>query len=163
MRTGRSLTVCLSLLLGVGGCLLLGGLLLGGCLLGESPSGVPPSGRVSFGGVSLAEGSPWGASFLGGPPSWGGLLLGGVSLLGGASFWRSPYWEGCLLGGVPPSGGCLLLGGSPWQTPPPPLWTESHSCKNITLATTSLRPVKIKQAILGNIWSSRWTLLNIPM
>ena len=66
MRTGRSLTVCCSLLPGgcvpgLGWCLLQGGcLLLGGCLVG--------------GGMCLV----WG-----GVCSWGGCLLRGVSARGG--------------------------------------------------------------------------------
>ena len=105
-RTGRSLTVCLSLLLG-GGCLLLGGSPSTGCLL--------------LGGV-----------FLGGAPYWGCLLLGG-GFLG----------RGCLLlGGGLLGNGCLLgRGVSLADTPLPPVNRITHSCKNITLATTSLRPV----------------------
>ena len=76
MRTGRSLTVCRSLLPG-GGCLL-GGVCSGGCLL-------------------LGE---------------------GVSALGG---------------GIPP---CT-------EADTPPVNRMTDRCKNITLATTSLRPVKM--------------------
>ena len=62
---------------------------------------------------------------------------GGVLHAGGVS----PCW-----GGVLPAGG---RGGSPCRgggsLENPPLWTEwmTDTCKNITLATTSLRPVKI--------------------
>ena len=97
------------------GCLLLGCLLLwGGLLLG---------GLLL--GWSLSWGAPSGGLLLGGPPS-GGLLLWGVSLLGGASF------LGGLLGKGPPSWGVSLAD--------PPVNRITHSCKNITLATTSLRP-----------------------
>ena len=111
MRTGRSLTVCQSLLPRGGGvcsggvvpgdCLLLGGvcsqgvsapggcLLLGGCLLpGDVCSGgcLPPRGGVC---------------------SWGGLLLGGSSL-----------------GGVSAPGGCGIPVCTEADSPPP--WTESQ-------------------------------------
>ena len=93
MRTGRSLTVCCSLLPGGGG-VLLG---LGGC-------------------------SPWSGGGLGGgcSPWSGGVLLG---------------WGGVLPG---MGGGSSLPGGSP-ETPPVNRITDT--CKNITLTTTSLRPV----------------------
>ena len=134
MHTGRSLTVCCRVFL-------LGGVLLGpgrfslvrggfslvrGVLLGQ--------GEVCLvGGFSLVPGgSPWSRGVLPGP---GGVLLGpgGFSLVGG-SVWSD--------------------GGSPWSWggfsgDPSPLWTEwmTDTCKNITLATTSLRPViKIKAA-----------------
>ena len=98
-------------------------------------------GLLGPGGVSLVPGgSPW---------SWGGLLgPGGVSLV----------WGGGLFGpgGSPWSGGVLLGpgGGSPWSRGglpgpggalrrPPPVDRITDTCKNITLATTSLRPVKI--------------------
>ena len=94
MRTGRSLTVCCSLL---------------------------PRGEVSM--VGGGAGSPW---------SWGGF-----SLVRGESAWS----RGVLLG---------LRGVSAWSP-----WSQggfsrdlptvdriTDTCKNITLATTSLRPVK---------------------
>ena len=60
-------------------------------------------------------------------------------------------------GGSGPGGGCLVRGGvcllrgeggvvsqhALRQTPPPPVNRMTDRCKNITLATTSLRPVKI--------------------
>ena len=94
----------------------------GGCLLGR---GVPPSG----GGVLLG----------GGCRLPGGLLGRGCLLLGGVS----------LAGGVPPSGGLLALGSPWWGGIPacteadPPVNRMTDRCKNITLATTSLRPVTI--------------------
>ena len=93
MRTGRSLTVCCSLLPG-GGSNWSGGVLPG------------------LGGVCLVRGgSPW---------SGGGGL---------------PGPRGCL---PDLEGFSLVLGGSP-ETPPVDRITDT--CKNITLATTSLRPV----------------------
>ena len=128
MRTGRSLTVCCSLLPGEEGCLAgLGGFSLvrgGVCLVrGVSlPGGVggsPWSGGVSLpggclpgpGGVSLPGGrgcSPWSR---------------GVSLPGG--WWVSAWSRGGVL-----------------RRPHPPMYRITDTCKNITLATTSLRPVK---------------------
>ena len=43
--------------------------------------------------------------------------------------------------GVPPSGGVSFLGGGLRQRQTPPVNRITHTCKNITLATTSLRPV----------------------
>ena len=87
MRTGRSLTVCCSLL-------------PGGVLLG-------------LGGVSLPGG---GSPCQVGVSAWSG----GVSLPGGVSAWSQ---------------------GGPLETPP--VYRITDTCKNITLATTSLRPVII--------------------
>ena len=124
---------------------------------------------VSLAGGSPWWGSPWqGVSLAGGASFLGGLLLGGllgreVSLAGG-----SP-WQGGLLGRGSPwrwvslAGGCLLLGGSPWQggllgwgclllgggsipactETDPPMDRITDTSKNITLATSSLRPVKM--------------------
>ena len=108
MRTGRSLTVCCSLLPRGGGFCQVGG------------------------------GSPWS----------GGVLLGprGVSLFRGGS----PCW-----GVLPGPGGCLpgpRRGGSP-ETPP--VYRITDTCKNITLATTSLRPVIMIQQFVYqilNVW-----------
>ena len=100
MRTGRSLTVCCSLLPGGGGCLSgLGGV----CLV--------------WGGLSLVRGgSPWSGGVLPGP---------------GGSPWS---------GGVLPGPGGVLPG--PWGfSVDPPVNRITDTCKNITLATTSLRPV----------------------
>ena len=71
---------------------------------------------------------------------------GGFSLVPGGG---SPWSRGG--GGSPWSGGVLLGpggGGSPWSggvfsREPPPVNRITDTCKNITLATTSLRPVKI--------------------
>ena len=149
MRTGRSLTICRSLLPEGGvcseGCLLpggvcswgavcsQGGLLPGGCLLqGVSASG----GYLLLGGVSAPGGlsaSGGGVCSRRGVCSQGVCASGGCLLLGGVCSGR------CLLQGV------LLLGdGIPACTEadtPPPVKRMTDRCKNITLATTSLRPV----------------------
>ena len=52
----------------------------------------------------------------------------------------------CFLGGCMLPGGCMLWGGCPgmhWGRPPPNVNRITDTSKNITLATTSLRPVKI--------------------
>ena len=117
MRTGRSLTVCRGGGLIMGGCAsFLGGLPAGGAPLGGEgllARGVSLPGGVSLLGGLLQEGGTEGAFFQ------GGLLAGG-----GASFWR---WGASFLGGTP-SGD-------------PPVNRITHTIKNITLATTSLRPV----------------------
>ena len=65
----------------------------------------------------------------------GGVVSGprGVSMPGGG------VWS---LGGLHAQGGVWSRGGSPCQTPP--LNRMTNSSKNITLATTSLRPVTIR-------------------
>ena len=65
--------------------------------------------------------------------------LGGSAWSGGVSAWSG----GCLPG---PGGWSLIRGGIPACTeadPLPPVNRMTDRCKNITLATTSLRPVKI--------------------
>ena len=103
MRTGRSLTVCCSLL--------------------------------PRGGVCL----PGGFSLPGGVSAWSGGVLPARGCLpgpGGVSAWSR--------GGSPCRGGvCLVPGGSP--EPPPPVDRITDTCKSITLATTSLRPVIINE------------------
>ena len=120
MRTGRSLTVCCSLLPG-GGVLHAGGVFpAGGVCLVQGVGGLPGRG-----------GSPWSGGV--------SLVRGGFSLLGGSA------WSGGALPGL--GGFSLVRGGSPWsrggslETPPVDRITDT--CKNITLATTSLRPVTI--------------------
>ena len=92
--------------------------------------------------------------------AWRGVSLaagGGVSLAaGGGSPWQL---EGGLLGrGGSPWRGVSLVGESHWQwggipacteADPPPVNRITNRCKNITLATTSLRPV-IKTS--GYLW-----------
>ena len=111
MRTGRSLTICCSMLPG-GGCLLPGGCLIWGgvCSRGVSGRGVSAPGGYLVGGVSAP----------GGVCSQGCLVLGG-----GAWSW------GC----VPGPGGCITAC-TEVDPHPPPLWTEflTHACENITLA-----------------------------
>ena len=77
---------------------------------------VPGGGLLGPGGFPWSQGE-------------GGVLLGP-----GGSAWS----RGGLLG---PGGSAWSGGGSP-ETPPVNRITDT--CKNITLATTSLRPVKIK-------------------
>ena len=118
MRTGRSLTVFRGLLLRGGGvtCLVRGG--------------VPAWSR---GGVYLVwEGVP--AWSRGGVPGLGGYLPGP----GGVYLVRGVYLPG--LGGWGCT--CLVLGGVPSQVLPP-VNRMTDRCKNITLAKTSFRPVKM--------------------
>ena len=81
---------------------------------------------------------PGGCAYQGGVPTRGVYLSGGVPARGGA----------CRGGSVPAQGGCvparggLLLGGVPAGGCLPPVNRMTDRCKNITLATTSLRPVK---------------------
>ena len=132
MRTGRWLTVCRSLLPG-------GVYFQGVCLL---PRGVCswrvclPQGGVCFQRVSASGGC---------------LLLGGLLWMGclppGSVCPQRCLLRGCLLPGV-----CVLWGvvsqHALTQTPPP-VNRMTNSSKNITLATTSLRPV-IMSLPLGN-------------
>ena len=118
MRTGRSLTVCRSLLLGVsalGVCVCSSGCVCsGGCLL---PGVVSAWGHVCSGGLVCS-----GACLL-----WGGVYSqGGVSALGG---WHPSMHRGRH----------------------PPVNRMTNRCKNITLATTSFRPVKRTQVYLRSI------------
>ena len=90
----------------------------------------------SWGGLGgLVLGGPGGsASSGGGWSAWSG----GFSLVPGGSAWpRGVLHAGRGLTG--PGGFSLVPGGSP-ETPPVDRITDT--CKNITLATTSLRPVK---------------------
>ena len=131
MRTGHSLIVCRSLLLGEGGLDLIPLNFHLGCRPGSDPSQFPPwvwawRGLLP-GAVSFLWGLLGGTSFLGG-------LLGGVSL------------EGVSLEGVSFLGGLLLWGVSlgvvsHHAEADPPMNRITHSCKNITLAATKLRPV----------------------
>ena len=148
MRTGRSLTVCCSVLPG-GGVLLGPG---GGCAWsrgrrrGEGWFLLGPGGWVcawSGGGSFLV----WGRGVC--AWSWGAVPGPGGGLLGPGGFLLGPGGGVCLvLGGVfllGPGGVCLVPGGSPWSRGvlrrPPPVNRITDTCKNITLATTSLRPV----------------------
>ena len=120
MRTGHSLTICCSLLPGLEGS-------------AWSRGGLPgPQGVCLVQGGSPCKGGAGVSGWSGGVSAWsrGGLPgLGGFSLPGG-----------CL----PGLGGFSLLGrGLPRD--PPPVNRITDTCKNITLATTSLRPVNIYQ------------------
>ena len=137
MRTGRSLTICRSQLPGgicSGGCLLWGE----GCLLW----GVCSGGEVSalVGGV-CSRGCLLPGCLLWGVCSGGCLLWGVCSRL-------------CLLQGVCPGGVCSG-GWHPimhWGRHPPVNWMTNR-CKNITLATTSLRSVISSSAAMpAVIW-----------
>ena len=84
--------------------------------------------------VYLVPGGVWSGGAVSAPTGWGGCLVprgclvSGVSALGG----------GCL-----PQGVCVCVCGIPAcrQADTPPVNIITHTCKNITLATTSLRPV----------------------
>ena len=128
MRTGRSLTVCRGApawggcLLPGGGCLLPGG----GCLLPRESVllqwvCLPRGGR---GAGCLLLGDRGSVCFQGVSAS-GGCLPVGVSAFGpaGVCFW---------------SWGVYIPAGNGADTP----CGQTHTCQNINLATTSLRPVK---------------------
>ena len=117
-----------------------GGVVRGGL---PGPRGVSAWSRgvclVLRGGVCLVLGG--GCVVLGGS-AWS---QGGLPGTGGVSAWS---WGG---------GGCVVLGGSAWSGGSgipactkadtlPPRCGQADTCKNITLATTSLRPVNIKIA-----------------
>ena len=127
----------------------------GVCLVrGGSPCGW--AGFSLLGGVCLPGGSAWSGGLL---PAKGGLPgPGGFSLLGGSAWSRgSACWGGlpargmsACWGGLPARGMSACWGGSPcWGCLPgqggslevPPVNRITDMCKNITLATTSLRPV----------------------
>ena len=96
---------------------------------------------ASQGGFSIGGVLHWGGSPSGGVLHLGGgvLHLGGFSIRGG-----SPSRGGrghSPSGGVSPSRGGMASQHALRQTPSPR--GQTHTCKNITLATTSLRPVKI--------------------
>ena len=82
------------------------------------------------------------------PGPWGGGL---VPDLGGSAWSRG---SACSRGGLPGPGGVYLVWGglvpgsggvvsqhALRQNPPPPVNRMTNRCKNITLATTSLRPL----------------------
>ena len=120
MRTGRSLTVCCSRL-------------PGGVVLPARMGGSPCWGGSTCQGVLPARGgSP---CQRGGLSGWG-VLLGprGVLPAGGVLPPRWGWGSPCRVGGL-----CLVPGGGSPETPPVNRITDT--CKNITLATTSLRPV----------------------
>ena len=147
----RSLTVCRSLLPGGGGVWSGGGVSgqgggvpgLGRCLVqgGVSGPGVVCLVWGGGGGVSGLGGrgwcvwSGWGVVYL----VWGVVYLvqggwcvwsGGCAWSGGVCAWSGGGLPQCLVGYHPPGPGT-----------PPPVNRMTNRCKNITLATTSLRPV----------------------
>ena len=117
------------------------------------PVGCVPAARRPYSGICFPGGGlPGQGGVLPGPggglPGRGVLpgLGGGVSLAGGFSLVRGvlpgPGGSARSVGVLPgPGGSAYSVGGSPWQTPPVNRMTDR--CKNITLATTSLRPVII--------------------
>ena len=149
MRTGRSLTVCWSLLPG-------GGSRCGGCLPGPGGSGWGGS-PWSQGGVLPARGcvclvlggclpGPGGVCLVrGGLPGPGGFSLVPGGLPGPRGCLPGPG-EVCLVRRVLPARGCLpgpglCLPGPGGFSGDPAVDRITDTCKNITLATTSLRPV----------------------
>ena len=94
----------------------------GVCLVG---GGLPGPGGVCL----VLGGSPWSGGCLPGPGGGFSLVRGGSPCRRGGSAWS---------GGVLPGPGGVLRR-------PPPVKRITDTCKNITLATTSLRPVKIFQ------------------
>ena len=100
-----------------------------------APGGLLPGGVYS-GQESAPRGVCSGGCLLWGVCSWGGVVLPGGVCSGG-----------CAPGGVCSCGGGVCSGGSgiPACTEAdPPVNRMTDRCKNITLATTSLRPVKIQ-------------------
>ena len=105
------------------------------------PGGCLPGRGVCLMGGLLARGSP----------CWGGLPAGESPYQGGLHAGGSSCWGVSLVGGLParglPTEGVVSLqrgvslagGGSPPETPPVDRITDTS--ENITLATTSLRPV----------------------
>ena len=112
MRTGRSFTICRSLLSrGRGGCLLQGVSAPGGGWGVSAPGGsvcwgVSAPGGSALGGIS----APGGCLLRGGCLLLGDVCSGG-SALGGCLLQGVSAPGGCLLLGVSAPGGCLLLGG----------------------------------------------------
>ena len=149
MRTGRSLTVCWSLLPG-------GGV----CSAGVSaPEGSAPGGSVADPGFARGGG----ANSPGGVPTYDFAKFfqklheieriwaprgGRVSLHPPLDPPHVCSWGVSAPGGLLPVGGLLLGGVCSWGGIPacteadPPVNRMTDRCKNITLATTSLRPVK---------------------
>ena len=116
MRTGRSLTVCRSLLPGGGG-LFPGGVCSRGGV--SALGGLLPGGVCSGGCLLRGVSGPRGCLLPGGVSSRGGCLLPGGCLLRGT----------VCSGGVCSGRGCLLWGVYPsmhWGRHPP-LWTESQT------------------------------------
>ena len=117
----------------------------GGGLPGPSgvcmvPGGLPgPRGWSAWSGGDLPDPRGWSGlpGLGGGLPGPGGSAWSGGCLPGGGV---CPVWGGvCQVGGSAWSGGWVVSQHALRQTPPVNGMTDG--CKNITLATTSLRPV----------------------
>ena len=125
VRGGGSPSLVRGGLPGLGGFYQPGG---GGCLPGPRGVCLVQGGSAWSGGFS--QPGPGGSAWSGGVlPAWEGCLPGpgGFSQPG----WGRSAW---FRGGLPGPGGLPA-----WRTPPVNRITDT--CKNITLATTSLRPV----------------------
>ena len=133
--------------------------------VGCVPAAHRPYAAVFFprGGLPGRGGSPWSWGVL---PGWGGSPWSGGVLLGPGGILLGPGWGGSPWSRV--GGFSLVRGGSPWSrgvflgprgSPwfagflpgpggvlrrPPSVNRITDTCKNITLATTSLRPVIIR-------------------
>ena len=127
MRTGHSLTVCCSLLPGGDVCMVRGG--------SPCQGGLPAGGSPCLGGCLPGPG---------GSPCLGGCLPGPGRVLPAGGGGVCLVLGGCLPGpGVvlpAPGVSAWCWGGLPGD-PLPPLNRITDTCKTITLATTSLRPV----------------------
>ena len=168
MRTGRSLTVCRSLLPGgvcsrevcsgggvcswKGVCFRglsvpRGGLLQGG----SAPGGVCSLGCLLLGGVCSRGVSALGGSAPGACLLPGGVCSWGVSALGVVCSWGVSAPGGCLL----PVGGLLLGGvGIPacTETDTPPVYRITDACKNITLAQFCCRNISRQSSNQANTY-----------
>ena len=103
----------------------------GGCLPGAEGVSVWSGGRgvsALSSGVCLVRGGGW----------WWWCLIGGCLIRGMGGVCLVPGGSACSRGGV-----CLVQGGSAWSRGDPLMNRMTDRCKNITLATTSLRPVMI--------------------
>ena len=94
----------------------------------------------------------------GGVSAWSGRCLPGLGWV--CPVWGMSAWSGGCLpgpGGVSlVQGGVSLVQGMGACPETPPVNRITHTCKNITLATTSLQPVKISARSLKlNYWSPR--------
>ena len=131
MRTGRSLTICRSLLIG-GGWIWSPSISPLGVGLDLIPPSIPPLGvgldliPLNF-PLRCGPGSdppqlpPWVWAWREGSPWQGGLIARGVSLAGGSPWQGGSHWQGGLIGrgvslaGESPWQGVSLAGGSLWQ------------------------------------------------
>ena len=79
----------------------------------------------------------------------GGSALGGyVSALGGVCSGGSAWWDVCSQGGV-------WYSSMHWGRHPPPVDRITGTCKNSTLATTSLRLVTMMPVLPTSFWLSK--------